>query len=492
VPRSPQEQAASRAYADGWRAVNLLIRQGGSWSGRERDVFYRNLGGGRFEESSYAAGLDFASDGRAFAVTDFDHDGRLDLALALRTGPRAVLLHNEARTGHALTLQLAGRESNRDAIGAWVTLTTTRRKLHRFVRSGSGFLSQSSRRLHFGLAANEAVQAIDIEWPRGAAQHIANPPQQGLFTVVEGSAPVALRAKTTPTLPEPAPLATSLWLSQPVPAPESVRSRRLVSFHADWCPPCRAQQAEWNRTALAKVVAIESIDVDKTAMAEWNLIRRHLFEFREDLALPTSFLLDAQGRIVKIYRGVTPSATILADARATRKPDLPFAGSWILPRPQRNFTELATALAEHGLLTESQRYFALAQPDLESRLNYAALLLEQDQNEEGERLLRETVAKSPGNTVALMNLAVALLRRQKPAAEVLERLISIDATDAAAWELLGLARLRAGQSQPAIDAYEKARALGRNTSDVLTPLILLYESMGQADKARDVRSAMPR
>jgi len=50
VSRTPRKLSGSQGYREAWRAVNLLIRTGGSWSGRERDVCYRNAGGGRFAD----------------------------------------------------------------------------------------------------------------------------------------------------------------------------------------------------------------------------------------------------------------------------------------------------------------------------------------------------------------------------------------------------------------------------------------------------------
>ena len=72
MSRTPQQASGSRAYREAWRAVNLLIRSGGSWSGRERDVCYRNLGNGKFEDQSFLSGLDSSGDGRAFATLDLD------------------------------------------------------------------------------------------------------------------------------------------------------------------------------------------------------------------------------------------------------------------------------------------------------------------------------------------------------------------------------------------------------------------------------------
>jgi len=156
---------------------------------------------------------------------------------------------------------------------------------------------------------------------------------------------------------------------------EALNAWTLVSFYGEWCPPCRAELVEWKGKGLPLVV----IDVDKTPMAAWNVARRMLFDYREDLALPTSLLLDDKGRVAKVYRGVTTAAQVLADMRAVTRPALPLAGTWLAGPGRRNYAEMATAMAEAGLLTQAATYFAMAAPDEEMRVNYAALLLEQKQ-----------------------------------------------------------------------------------------------------------------
>jgi Flp pilus assembly protein TadD/thiol-disulfide isomerase/thioredoxin len=484
VSQSPQLPTGSRSYKEGWRAVNELIRSGGSWSGRERNVAYRSTGNQKFEDVSFVAGLDFDGDGRAFAVFDYDHDGRLDMALTFRTGPRLRLLQNRYDgPSTALQLELRGVKSNPDAVGAWVTLRTNARTLRRHVRSGSGFLSQSSRRLHFGLAPGEAVTSLQIQWPSGLVQSVDRPPANGLYRIPEGGVPAPLSARATPLPVAPEPVEENLWLAEPVPVPLPVPRKgpwTLLSFYGDWCPPCRAELAEWKGKPLPLTV----VDVDKSPMAAWNIFRRLLFDYREDLALPTSLLLDSQGRVTKLYRGVTPASVILADLKATSRPTLPFSGVWLSPPGGRNYTEMATAMAEAGLLQEAARYFALARPDPEMRANYAALLLEQGQPG-AEPILRDILRTHPNQPDALANLSLLLLNAEKypEAAALLLRLRSLQPSDAAAAEWLGLARLGEGNLPAALEPLESARALGRESADLLNHLAILYAELGRRQDA---------
>src|SRR5207302_1269570 len=94
VANSPNEAKPSHDYEQGWNAINELIRADGTWSGFERNVFYANNRDGTFSDVSGAVGLDFMEDGRAFALADFDHDGRLEVLLKNRNGPQLRLLSN--------------------------------------------------------------------------------------------------------------------------------------------------------------------------------------------------------------------------------------------------------------------------------------------------------------------------------------------------------------------------------------------------------------
>lgn len=485
MSQSPQKEEASRSYKEGWRAVNELIRQGGSWSGRERNVCFQNDGGGRFSEVSFVEGLDLPGDGRGLAVLDFDHDGRQDLALTFRTAPRFALLKNAHDSGRALQIELQGRQSNRDAVGAWVTLRTSTRRLHRFVRSGSGFLSQSSRRLHFGLTPDEKVLDLEITWPSGLKQSLSHIPQSGLHRIPERQGIEPLQTRPSIAQPDSAPESESLWLRTPVPLPATISRKgpwTLLTFYGDWCPPCRKELADWKPHALP----LQILDVDKTPMEIWNVFRRQLFDYREDLALPTSFLIDAKGQLVKVYRGSADARQILADMRSgLPRHTLPFAGNWLDEPGARNFTELATALAEAGHPNEAARYFALSQPDIETRINYAASLLATSQHQPAAQILRQILVDSPKNIDARANLGLSLLGLERYSAAAAEflRVLELQPSDAAVHHWLAMARMGEGNAPAAIAEFESARALGREEAELLNFLGILYAQSGQTGKA---------
>ena len=137
-----------------------------SLNGRERNVLFRNDGEGRFREVGWVNAADRIEDGRGAAVLDSDGDGRLDIALRNFYAPGG-LLRNRRGDGHWIGFALEGTRSNRDAVGAKIRLRTGDRWQTRVVNAGSGYVSSSSKRQHFGLGTAEQIDEVRIEWPSG-------------------------------------------------------------------------------------------------------------------------------------------------------------------------------------------------------------------------------------------------------------------------------------------------------------------------------------
>ncbi len=183
VSNSPDDATSSQKYEQGWSAINELIRSDGSWSGFERNVFYANNRDGTFSDVSGAVGVDCIQDGRAFALSDFDHDGRQEVFLKNRNSPQLRLLKNVIENLPAsIAVRLRGTQSNRDGIGASVTIETGFGRQTRMLQVGSGFLSQHSKELFFGLGEHKGSVSVAVRWPSGLMQKLHGiPPNHRIF-----------------------------------------------------------------------------------------------------------------------------------------------------------------------------------------------------------------------------------------------------------------------------------------------------------------------
>jgi hypothetical protein len=155
---------------------------------------FRNLGGGKFVETTQSLGSVFASPkvARGAAYADIDNDGALDV-LMTTNGGRAYLFHNEGVTNRSLRIKLSGTKSNRDGIGAVITAVSGEDKQTKMVRSGSSYLSQSELIATFGLGQKTKADSIEIQWPSGQTDKLTNVNAGQTVTVQEGKGIVASR-----------------------------------------------------------------------------------------------------------------------------------------------------------------------------------------------------------------------------------------------------------------------------------------------------------
>ena len=135
-------------------------------------LMYRNLGGGRrFEDVTAKAGPGFgiARPSRGLAVGDLDGDGRPEIVI-VNMNQAPALLKNRGTHRNGVAVRLTGTKSNRDAIGARVTVEARGRRQIQEVASGGSYFSQNSMTLYFGLGAAESVDRIEVAWPGGEVQ----------------------------------------------------------------------------------------------------------------------------------------------------------------------------------------------------------------------------------------------------------------------------------------------------------------------------------
>jgi hypothetical protein len=150
---------------------------------------FRNLGGRRFDEvtarSGTALGAPMVARGAAYG--DFDGDGDLDLLITQNNRAARLLRNDAGSSNRALRVILRGTRSNRDAIGARVTIQSmdgSRR--WQMVKTGSSYLSQSELPLTFGLGSADGVQGIEIAWPGGKVERLPREAAGQTLVLTEG------------------------------------------------------------------------------------------------------------------------------------------------------------------------------------------------------------------------------------------------------------------------------------------------------------------
>jgi len=156
---------------------------------KEPRVLYRNNGNGAFVDVSAQAGpgITAASSARGLAVGDLWNDGRLSVVINNMNAEPSLLVNSVRSENHWIAFKLLGIHSNRDGIGAKITVVAGKRKMIDEVRGGSSYVSQNDMRVHFGLGSAAKVESVEIRWPSGLVERYDNPSLDRINTMKEGS-----------------------------------------------------------------------------------------------------------------------------------------------------------------------------------------------------------------------------------------------------------------------------------------------------------------
>ena len=125
--------------------------------------------------------------GRGLSTGDIDNDGDTDLLL-MNAGEPPVLLRNDGgNRNNWVGIKLVGTRSNRDAIGAWVTLKAGSLKRTKQLLGGTSYCSASDLRMMFGIGAKQGIDQVEVRWPSGLSSVLRDIPVNRYTTIREPS-----------------------------------------------------------------------------------------------------------------------------------------------------------------------------------------------------------------------------------------------------------------------------------------------------------------
>jgi enediyne biosynthesis protein E4 len=167
----------------------------------EPRILYHNNGNGTFTDISEQAGsgITAAHAGRGLAIGDLWNDGRISAVISNMNSTPSLLVNQVRTKNHWIGLKLQGTKSNRDAIGAKVTMKAGSRIFVNEVRSGSSYDSNNDIRLHFGLGAATQVDSLQVRWPNGLEEKFDRATVDSIILLKEGSGS-PLTAKAAPSV----------------------------------------------------------------------------------------------------------------------------------------------------------------------------------------------------------------------------------------------------------------------------------------------------
>ncbi len=181
---------------DGW--PDLLLVNGHVYPEVDQDhlgsdyqeprILYHNRGNGTFEDISATSGpgITTPASSRGMAVGDLWNDGRISAVVSNMNSTPSLLVNQVHSDHHWVAVQTKGVKSNRDGLGARIRVKAGSRILVDEVRSGSSYVSNSDRRVHFGLGTVSKIDWIEIRWPSGLKEIFENPPVDKILTLTEG------------------------------------------------------------------------------------------------------------------------------------------------------------------------------------------------------------------------------------------------------------------------------------------------------------------
>jgi Flp pilus assembly protein TadD/peroxiredoxin len=420
--------------------------------------------------------------------------------------------------GDSIAFRLRGKKSNRDAIGTAITVEGGPLHQTKYLQAGSGFLAQHTKEVFFGLGKPGTKIRAVVRWPSGLSQEFEGLPVNHRIEIEEGSPAFAAKPFATsrqaaestgpPTAGDVLPSVVETWLIEPLKAPEfslpdlggtvrTLSSLRggfvLLNFwgtaDAQWHDQLSSLSQQHSALSDAHITIV-AINVDSAAdlpellaagkgvafpilrateevLGIYNIIDRYLFDRRRDLAIPTSFLVDKEGMIVKVYQGAVDTGRLLEDVKSVPGTEadrvrraLPFGGTLCQAAFQRNDFTYGVALFQHGYLKQAAESF------------------------------QQVVANKPDNPEGYYNLGTLKLQSNdyQQASHFLEQAVKLRPNYPEAWNNLGMVAAHEGHPEDAVRNFQQSLSLRPEYVVALMNLGNLYRRQGTLEKAQELLS----
>jgi tetratricopeptide (TPR) repeat protein len=428
------------------------------------------------------------------------------------------------------------------------------------LRAGEGFLAQSSKWLHFGLGAADLIDKVTVHWPGGEVEQFTDMNVDHRYRLIQGSGTaqdITLPARKTKLVRSiqkvspPSQIARVRMVELPVVPksryvgfdgrrrilPTKTGNLLLVNLWASWCKPCLTELGEFSRRydeLQAKGIKILALSVDglgEDASAKANavsLVSKRKFPFpvgqatlemtadfqalhdlqmplHRQLPLPSSFLIDRQGRLAVIYKGPVSVDELLEDVAHSKGNRLerfarsaPIAGQPILhPQVEQaavNSAEvlrfrLARSLLQSGRADQAVRQYAdmlkLNPESFRAHIELGNLLQQQGKLVEAIAHYQQALQIKPDNAETHNNLGTALQGQGKIAKAIAhyQRAVEIDPEDAEAYYNLGTALHGQGKFATAIEYYQRAVEINPEDTATHTNLGIALQGQGKIAEA---------
>jgi Tfp pilus assembly protein PilF/peroxiredoxin len=394
----------------------------------------------------------------------------------------------------------------------------------------------------FGLGPSQRVVRLTVEWPSGRTQVFSEVPLNHRLRIEEGGEPRAEPFRRPPAAAEaavlpPATPPSASWLYEPFPAPDfslpDVRGGQhslsalkgrpaVVLFWASEAPASRTalealaqaagplakagasclavaldppEQAPQVRAAASGVTTVPVLLATEDVGRSYAILYRHLFMNRQDLRLPTAFLLDREGRVVKVYRDRLEVSEILRDVPRIEAPPaerlaraVPFPGTFYAATGLRNYLPYGQELLDQGLEAAATSAFeraAQGSPSASTLYRLGTLLVKSGQPAKAKAAFERALAMQADLSEASNDLG-ALLAQGGDLPAAIERFraaLSSTPDYPDALNNLGFALLQTGRPQEARELYEKALKLQPDFPEALNNLGLILGREGEVDRA---------